>query len=242
MASFIPNCVSYDPTYAYEVAVIMQDGLRRMIGDQEDVFYYLTVMNENYHHPAMPAGVERGIIKGLYPLRSVDVPAKNAARVQLLGSGTILREVEAAAEILAGYGVASDIWSATSMNELRRDGLDAQRWNLLHPGETPRTSWVEEQLAGRSGPAIAATDYMKIYSEQIRSFVTGRRYVTLGTDGFGRSDTREQLRSFFEVDRRWVAYAALKALADDGAIDAKLVTQAMIDLDIDPNKPNPTTV
>jgi pyruvate dehydrogenase E1 component len=242
MASFIPNCVSYDPTYAYEVAVIMQDGLRRMIGEQEDVFYYLTVMNENYHHPAMPAGAERGIIKGLYPLRSVEPAAKTVARVQLLGSGTILREVEAAADILAGYGVASDIWSATSMNELRRDGLDAQRWNLLHPGESPRASWVEEQLASTAGPVVAATDYMKIYSEQIRPFVTGRRYVTLGTDGFGRSDTREQLRAFFEVDRRWVAYAALKALADDGTIDPTLVVQAQRDLDIDPNKPNPVTI
>ena len=241
MASFIPNCVSYDPTFGYEVAVIMQDGLRRMIGEQEDVFYYLTVMNENYHHPAMPAGAEQGIIKGLYLLQSTEAK-KNAPRVQLMGSGTILREVIAAAELLKGYGVASDVWSATSMNELRRDGLDVQRWNMLHPGEIPRRTWVEEQLEGRTGPVVSSTDYIKTYSEQIRPFVTNRRFVTLGTDGFGRSDTREKLRAFFEVDRRYVTVAALKALADEGTIDKDVAIKAIATLEINPDKPNPTTV
>jgi pyruvate dehydrogenase E1 component len=242
MASFIPNCVSYDPTFGYEVAVIMQDGLRRMIGEQEDVFYYLTVMNENYHHPAMPAGAEKGIIKGLYLLESTEAK-KNAPRVQLMGSGTILREVIAASHMLKSYGVSSDVWSATSMNELRRDGLDVERWNMLHPGETPRTTWVSDQLTNHAGPVVSATDYIKTYSEQIRPFMpTGRRYVTLGTDGYGRSDTREKLREFFEVDRRYVTIAALKALADDGAIEQSIVAKAIASLSIDPEKPNPTTV
>jgi pyruvate dehydrogenase E1 component len=241
MASFIPNCVSYDPTFGYEVAVIVQDGLRRMIGEQEDVFYYITVMNENYHHPALPEGAETGIIKGLYLLQSSEAK-KNAPRVQLMGSGTILREVMAAQELLTGYGVASDVWSATSMNELRRDGLDVQRWNMVHPTETRRRTWVEQQLDGHAGPLIASTDYMKVYSEQIRPFVGDRRFVTLGTDGFGRSDTREKLREFFEVDRRYVTVAALKALADEGTIKSDVVVKAIADLGIDPEKPNPTTV
>ena len=241
MASFIPNCVSYDPTFGYEVAVIMQDGLRRMIGEQEDVFYYLTVMNENYHHPAMPAGAEAGIVKGLYLLQSTDAK-KNAPRAQLMGSGTILREVIAAAEMLEGFGVSTDVWSATSMNELRRDGLDVQRWNMLHPGEAPRRTWVESQLDGHAGPVISSTDYMKVYSEQIRPFLGERRFVTLGTDGFGRSDTREKLREFFEVDRNYVTVAALKALADDGTIEASVVAKAITSLGINPEKPNPTTV
>jgi pyruvate dehydrogenase E1 component len=240
MASFIPNCVSYDPTYAYELAVIMQDGLRRMIGNQEDVFYYLTVMNENYHHPAMPAGAEAGIIKGLYSL-SKGEGKKGAPRVRLLGSGTILREVEAAVGVLKEYGVVADVWSATSMNELRRDGLDAERWNLLHPAETPRTSWVAQQLNGSKDPVICSTDYMKTYSDQIRQFVDAP-FVALGTDGYGRSDTREQLRSFFEVDRRWVALAALKALADAGTIEKAVVTKAIAALGLDADKPNPMTV
>jgi pyruvate dehydrogenase E1 component len=240
MASFIPNCVSYDPTYAYEIAVIMQDGLRRMIGAQEDVFYYLTVMNENYHHPAMPAGVEEGIIKGLYPL-SKGTGKKNAPHVQLLGSGTILREVEAATGLLEKYGVVADVWSATSMNELRRNGLDAERWNLLHPAEKPRTSWVAQQLDGQPGPVICATDYMKTYSDQIRQFVKAP-FVALGTDGFGRSDTREKLREFFEVDRRWVALAALKALADAGTIERDVVTKAIAAFGLNADKPNPMTV
>jgi pyruvate dehydrogenase E1 component len=240
MASFIPNCVSYDPTYAYEVAVIVQDGLRRMIGEQEDVFYYITVMNENYHHPAMPAGVEEGIIRGLYPL-SKGTGKKNAPHVQLLGSGTILREVEAAVELLKDYGVVADVWSAPSFNELRRDGLDAERWNLLHPGEQPRVPWITQQLAGKPGPVIVATDYMKAYADQVRQFVPAP-YVVLGTDGFGRSDTREKLREFFEVDRRWVTVAALKALADAGTIERGVVAQAIAAFGLDPNKPNPVTV
>jgi pyruvate dehydrogenase E1 component len=240
MASFIPNCVSYDPTYAYELAVIVQDGLRRMIGNQEDVFYYLTVMNENYHHPAMPAGVEEGIIKGLYPLSKADAK-KGAPRVRLLGSGTILREVEAAVDLLKNYGVAADVYSATSMNELRRDGLDAERWNLLHPTEKPRTSWVANMLNGSKDPVICSTDYMKTYSDQIRQFVDAP-FVALGTDGYGRSDTREQLRSFFEVDRNWVTVAALKALADAGTIEKTVVAKAIADLGLNIDKPNPMTV
>jgi pyruvate dehydrogenase E1 component len=240
MASFIPNCVSYDPTYAYEVAVIVQDGLRRMIGNQEDVFYYITVMNENYHHPEMPAGAEEGIIRGLYPL-SKGTGKKNAPHVQLLGSGTILREVEAAVELLREYGVVADVWSAPSFNELRRDGLDAERWNLLHPDEEPRVPWITQQLAGKPGPVIVATDYMKSYADQVRQFVPAP-YVVLGTDGFGRSDTREKLREFFEVDRRWVALAALKALADAGTIERSVVGKAIAAFGLDPSKPNPVTV
>jgi pyruvate dehydrogenase E1 component len=240
MASFIPNCVSYDPTYAYELAVIIQDGLRRMIGEQEDVFYYLTVMNENYHHPAMPAGVEEGIVKGLYLLGKGE-GKKGAPRVRLLGSGTILREVEAAADLLKDYGVVADVYSATSMNELRRGGLAAERWNLLHPTEKPRTSWVADQLNGSNDPVICSTDYMKTYSDQIRPFVNAP-FVALGTDGYGRSDTREQLRAFFEVDRRWVALAALKALADAGTIEKAVVAKAIAAFGLDTEKPNPTTV
>jgi pyruvate dehydrogenase E1 component len=242
-ASFIPNCLSYDPTYGYELAVIIQDGLRRMLQDQEDVYYYITLMNENYPHPAMPGdeGVVEGILRGMYRLRSHD-PAKNAARAQLLGSGTILREVEAAAELLANdFGVASDVWSATSFNQLRRDGIDAERWNMLHPEEKPRVPYVTQCLAERSGPAIAASDYIRTFADQIRPYVN-RRYVTLGTDGFGRSDFRVKLREFFEVNRYYVAVAALKALADEGTVPAKTVGQAIKKYGIDPNKPNPVTV
>jgi pyruvate dehydrogenase E1 component len=188
----------------------------------------------------MPAGVEEGIIRGLYPL-SKGSGKKNAPHVQLLGSGTILREVEAAVDLLREYGVTADVWSATSFNELRRDGLDVERWNLLHPGETPRTSWVAQQLGGKPGPVIAATDYMKTYADQIRPFLTAP-YVTLGTDGFGRSDTREKLREFFEVDRRWVALAALKALADAGTIERGVVAKALAAFGLDADKPNPVTV
>ncbi|MDQ2662825.1 MAG: pyruvate dehydrogenase (acetyl-transferring), homodimeric type [Candidatus Eremiobacteraeota bacterium] len=241
-ASFIPNCVSYDPTYGYELAVIVQDGLRRMLQEQHDVYYYLTVLNENYQHPAMPAGAEAGIIRGMYLLRENDGAKKDAPRVQLLGCGAILREVEAAADLLRDdFGIASDIWSAPSFNELRRDGADAERWNLLHPEEQPRLPYVAQCLAGRTGPAIAATDYIRAFADQIRPYVA-RRYVTLGTDGFGRSDTRRKLRGFFEVDRSYVAIAALKALADEGAIPLATVSQAIAKYGIDPAKPNPTTV
>jgi pyruvate dehydrogenase E1 component len=238
-AALIPNCVSYDPTFAYELAVIVQDGMRRMYKEQEDVFYYLTVMNENYAHPAMPKGVEEGIIKGMYKFSSSNAKAK--AKVQLLGSGTILREVISAAELLEkDFGVAADVWSVTSFNELRREGVDCERWNTLHPESQPRTSYVDTCLDART-PVIAATDYIRAYSEQIRPFVKAR-YKTLGTDGFGRSDTRKKLRHFFEVDRYYVAVTALKALADEGTIPAGEVTKAIKLYKINPDKPNPTTV
>jgi pyruvate dehydrogenase E1 component len=242
ISATIPNCVSYDPTYSYEVAVIIADGLRRMYAEQEDVYFYLTLMNENYQHPAMPEGAEEGILRGLYLLREAPKRRKAAGggRVQLLGSGTILREVEAAADLLADdFGVASDVWSAPSFTELRRDGIDAARWNMLHPGAQPRRSWVEQQLAGRpAGPVVAATDYLRSFADQIREFVP-RRYVTLGTDGFGRSDYRRNLRRFFEVDRHYVAVAALSALAAEGTVPAQTVADAIARYGIDPDKPNP---
>ncbi|CAM9363584.1 unnamed protein product [Phaeothamnion confervicola] len=242
MSSVIPNCISYDPTYAYEVAVIIQNGLHRMVEKQEDVYYYITLMNENYEHPAMPKGVEEGILKGLYPLS--ESKAKSKLRVQLLGSGTILREVIAAAELLEkDWGVAADVWSAPSFTELRREGLAVERWNLLHPEDKPRQSSVEQCLAKRAGPVVAASDYMKTFAEQIRPFVPrDKAYRVLGTDGFGRSDTRAQLRHFFEVNRYWVAIAALKTLADQGEIKAKTVSEAIAKYGIDPAKPDPTTV
>jgi pyruvate dehydrogenase E1 component len=240
-AGLIPNCVSYDPTFAYELAVIIQDGMRRMYQQQEDVFYYLTVMNENYTHPAMPKDAEAGIIKGMYLLSESKAKDK-APKVQLLGSGTILREVIAAAELLQkDFGVSADIWSVTSFNELRREGVDCERWNMLHPEAARRASYVEQCLAQRSGPVVAATDYIKAYADQIRPYIPAR-YKVLGTDGFGRSDTRKKLRHFFEVDRYYVAVAALKALADEGAISAKEVSKAIKLYKINPDKPNPVTV
>ena len=244
IASTIPNCVSYDPTFAYELAVIIQDGLRRMYREQEDIYYYITVMNENYAHPAMPAGVEQGILRGMYKLSSTGKAAKGKQRVQLMGSGTILREVIAGAELLEkDFGVAADIWSVTSYNELRRDGLETARWNLLHPESEPRRSHVEQCLDGHSGPVIAATDYMKIYADQIRACLPQPAlYTVLGTDGFGRSDTRRALRGFFEVDRRYVAVAALKALADQEVLPQKKVVEAISKYGVDPEKPIPTKV
>ena len=242
-AAMIPNCVSYDPTFAYEVAVIVHDGMRRMYHNQEDVFYYLTVMNENYAHPAMPKGAEEGIIKGMYRFSegSRGKGEGKKPRVQLLGSGTILREVIAAAELLEkDFGVVSDVWSVTSYNELRREGIDCERWNTLHPEAKPRVSYVEQCLDAKI-PVISATDYIRAYSDQIRPFVKAR-YKTLGTDGFGRSDTRKKLRGFFEVDRHYVAIAALKALADEGTIPASEVSKAIKLYKINPDKPNPTTV
>jgi pyruvate dehydrogenase E1 component len=242
LSSVIPNCISYDPTYSYEVAVIIQDGLRRMLTEQEDVFYYITLMNENYEHPAMPEGAREGILKGMYPLRAAegaDGGKKTAPpRVQLLGSGTILREVIAGADLLQEYGVAADIWSCPSFTELRRDGLDAERWNMLHPDQPRRKSYVEQCLGGREGPVLAATDYMKAFADGIRPFVPGR-YKVLGTDGFGRSDYRRKLREFFEVDRRFVALAALQALAEDGKVEASVPADAIRKFGIDPEKPNP---
>jgi pyruvate dehydrogenase E1 component len=242
LAATIPNCVAYDPTYAYELAVIIQDGLRRMYQEQEDVYYYITVMNENYEHPAMPEGVEKNILKGMYLLREGKAK-KNAPKVQLLGSGTILREVIAGAELLEkDFGVAADIWSVTSFNELRRDGLDVQRWNMLHPEAEPRRSHIETCLKDREGPVIASTDYMKMFADQVRGFLPTQHFHALGADGFGRSDTREKLRRFFEVDRNYVAVAAMKALADMELVPRKKVTEAIKKYGIDPEKPNPTTV
>ena len=301
MAGAIPNCRAYDPTFSYEVAVILQDGSRRMLQEQEDVYYYVTVMNENYAHPDMPKGAEADIIKGMYLLRDADAPlpagvptaaaksdksaksivaetdgsavketradpqtmagpegatAARAAvpskgkkelrpRVQLLGSGTILREVIAAAELLEKeFGVASDIWSCPSFSELRRDGFDVERWNRLHPlDKKPRKAHVTACLEDRVGPAIVATDYVREYADQIRGFLPlGKRYTVLGTDGFGRSDTRANLRSFFEVDRYWVAHAAIAALADEGQMKPDDVARAIKLWKLDPDKPNPTTV
>ncbi|MCP5365517.1 MAG: pyruvate dehydrogenase (acetyl-transferring), homodimeric type [Hyphomicrobiales bacterium] len=242
VASTIPNCVAYDPTFAHELAVIIHDGLRRMVVEQESVYYYLTVMNENYAHPAMPEGCEDGILKGMYRLQEGSGGSKKAPKVQLLGSGTILREVMAAAELLqADFGVSSDIWSVTSFNELRRDGLDAERWNTLHPEDTPRVNYVAQCFEGLTGPFVAATDYIRTYADQIRPYVPGR-YITLGTDGFGRSDTRVNLRAFFEVNRFHVVVAALKALADDGHVPAGRVVEAIKKYGIDPDKPNPWSV
>jgi pyruvate dehydrogenase E1 component len=248
ISATIPNCVSYDPTYAYEVAVIVQEGLRRMIAEQEDVFYYLTVMNENYEHPAMPDGAEEGVLRGMYLLREGPRQKKNnragrpARRVQLLGSGTILREVVAAAGLLADFDVTADVWSVPSFTELRRDGLAVDRWNMLHPTQQRRQGYVEQCLAGRpDGPVVAATDYMKSFADQIRPFVP-RRYRVLGTDGFGRSDFRRNLREFFEVDRHYVAVAALTALAEDGVIPTSTVADAIQRYGIDQDKPNPLDV
>jgi pyruvate dehydrogenase E1 component len=240
-AATIPNCVSYDPTFSYEVAVIVQDGLRRMYAEQEDVYYYLTVMNENYRHPAMPEGAAPSIIKGMY-LFAAGAKKPKTPRVQLLGSGTIFREVIAAAELLRNdWGVESDLWSCPSFTELARDGRAAERLNRLNPTATPRKSHVEDCLAATTGPVIAATDYVRAFAEQIRAYVP-RRYIALGTDGFGRSDTREKLRYFFEVDRWYVTVAALKSLADEGTLPAAKVAEAIKKYGLDPAKPAPWTV
>jgi pyruvate dehydrogenase E1 component len=241
ISATIPNCISYDPTFGYEVAVIVQDGLRRMVAEQEDRYYYLTVMNENYPHPAMPAGAEADIIKGMYRFEAGG-KGKKGLRVQLLGSGTIFREaIEAAKMLRAEWDVEADLWGCPSFTELARDGYAVERHNMLHPADKPRTSHVAKCLAGTEGPVVAATDYMRAYAEQIRAFVP-RRYVVLGTDGFGRSDTREKLRHFFEVDRRWIVLAALKALADDGALPASKAAEAMKKYGLDAGKPAPWTV
>jgi pyruvate dehydrogenase E1 component len=241
LSSTIPNCVSYDPTFAHEVAVIIQDGLRRMVKEQQDVFYYITLMNENYAHPGMPQGAEAGILKGMYLLQGAR-PEARGPKVQLLGSGTILREVIAGAALLEQeWKVAADVWSCPSFTELRREGMEAERWNLLHPEEPQRKSYVERCLEGREGPAIAATDYMRTFADQIRPYVK-RSYTVLGTDGFGRSDFRKELRRFFEVDRYYVTIAALKALADEGKVPPSTVTQAIRKYGIDTNKPCPWLV
>jgi pyruvate dehydrogenase E1 component len=240
-AATIPNCISYDPTFSYEVAVIVQDGLRRMYAEQQDVYYYLTVMNENYRHPAMPEGAAPSIIKGMHLFAAGDTKPK-APRVQLLGSGTIFREVIAAADLLrADWGVESDLWSCPSFNELAREGRAVERFNLLNPTQERRSSHVENCLRATTGPVIAATDYVRAFAEQIRAYVP-RRYCVLGTDGFGRSDTREKLRRFFEVDRWYVTLAALKALADEGTVPMAKVAEAVQKYGLDPSKPAPWTV
>jgi pyruvate dehydrogenase E1 component len=237
--SVVPNCRAYDPTFGYELAVIIQDGLRRMMGEQEDAFYYITLMNENYHHPPMPEGAEEGILRGMYMLRE---GSSTGPRVQLLGSGTILCEVIAAAELLeSDFGVAADVWSVTSFTELRRDGIEVERWNMLHPLQTPRTAYAWQRLDDRGGPVVASTDYVRTFADQIRQWVPGHYHV-LGTDGFGRSDFRQALRQFFEVDRHYVAVAALKALADVGDVEPARVQEAIERYEIDPEAPMPTTV
>ncbi|KTD22820.1 pyruvate dehydrogenase E1 component oxidoreductase protein AceE [Legionella lansingensis] len=239
LASTIPNCVSYDPTFAYELAVIIQHGLYRMYEKQDNVFYYITVMNENYTHPDMPKGVEEGIIKGMYLLQESKKPSKK--HVQLMGSGTILREVIAAAKMLdEDFGVSSDVWSVTSFNELRRDGLAVERHNRMHPKDKPKQSYVSEQLAGRKGPVIAATDYIRLYADQIRPFISAP-FISLGTDGYGRSDTRERLRYFFEVDAKFIVIAVLDALAQQDVLSKSMVVDAMKRYGIDSKKPNPVT-
>ena len=237
LASTIPNCISYDPAYAFELAVIIQDGMRRMFEDGENCFYYITTMNENYVHPDMPEGVEEGIVRGLYLLRRKQI--SGGQTVQLMGAGAILREVEAAAELLErDYGVAANVWSLTSVNELAREGNEVVRWNRLHPMDTPRVPYLIQQLADAAGPFIAATDYQKAHADQLREFIPGE-FTVLGTDGFGRSDTRQQLREHFEVSREHIALAALKALADRGEVDIKRVAQAITQWGIDADKPNP---
>ena len=239
MSATIPNCVSYDPTFGYELAVIIQEGMRRMVQNQEDVYYYITLMNENYSHPEMPKGSEAGILKGMYKFSQSKA---KGPKVQLMGSGVILREVIAAAELLEkDWGVSADVWSVTSFTELRREGLDTERWNMLNPDKKAKQSYVEECLSKTEGPVIASTDYMKSFGDQIRNFVPGR-FVSLGTDGYGRSDSREALRSFFEVDRYYVVLAALKALADEGKLPASKAAEAIKKYKIDASRPNPTTV
>jgi pyruvate dehydrogenase E1 component len=233
--------VPYDPTFAHEVAVIIHDGLRRMVAEQEDVFYYITIMNENYEQPGLKPGQEEGILKGMYLFQEGDKDAKH--RVQLMGSGTILRESIFAAELLKNdWGIAADVWSCPSFTLLARDGQDCDRWNLVNPNADQRVPYVTQQLQGSSGPIVATTDYMRMFAEQVRAYMPkSRNYKVLGTDGFGRSDSRAKLREFFEVNRYYVTVAALKALAEDGVISTSVVAQAIAKYGIDPNKPNPVT-
>ncbi len=242
LAGTIPNCVSYDPTFAHEVAVIMQHGLKRMVERQENVYFYITLLNENYAMPGLTAGTEEQIIKGMYLLQPASSKGSKAnLSVNLLGSGTILREAIAAKELLeAEWGVGANVWSCPSFNELARDGQAAERWNLLHPTDTPKTSFVEQQLASHDGPVVASTDYIKSYAEQIRAFIPrGRAYKVLGTDGYGRSDFRSKLREHFEVNRHYIVVAALKALADEGKLPLAKVAEAIKKYGIDVDKINP---
>lgn len=238
LASTIPNCVTYDPAYAYELAVIVHSGLKRMLADNEDVFFYITTLNENYPHPALPEGVEEGILRGVYKLRDISA-GKTGLNVRLLGSGAILREVEAAAQMLADeHGVNSEVFSVTSFTELRREALDAERWSMLHPEAEPRVPYLTRTLAIGSGPVIAATDYIKALADGVRAYVPAR-YKVLGTDGFGRSDYRRRLRSFFEVDRYHVVLAALKSLADEHLLPPRKVAETIAKYGLDPEGPNP---
>jgi pyruvate dehydrogenase E1 component len=240
MANTIPNCVSYDPTFAHEVGVIMQHGLKRMVEQQDNVYYYITLLNENYAMPGLTPGTEEQIIKGMYVCKEGAAMAK-APRVQLLGSGTILRESIAAQELLQKeWGIAANVWSCPSFNELTREGQDCERYNLLHPMEKPRVSFVAQQLDKHSGPVVASTDYMKAYAEQIRPFIPkGRTYKVLGTDGFGRSDFRSKLREHFEVNRHYIVLAALKALSEEGTVPVAKVAEAIKKYDIKTEKINP---
>uniref|UniRef100_UPI0037DC0C05 transketolase-like TK C-terminal-containing protein n=1 Tax=Xenophilus sp. TaxID=1873499 RepID=UPI0037DC0C05 len=241
-AALIPNVRSYDPTFAYEVVTIIQHGMQRMLAEQHDEYWYVTLMNENYAHPEMPEGSAEGILKGMYLFKDAGKPKKGELRVQLMGSGTILREAIAAAELLEkDFGIKADIWSCPSFNELARDGWDVERHNRLNPEGEPRKAYVTSLLEGRQGPAIAATDYIRMYPEQIRQFVP-MRYTVLGTDGYGRSDTRENLRRFFEVSRYYIAQAAVAALAAEGKLSAKDVVKANGLYEVDGSKPNPVCV
>jgi len=238
MANTIPNCRTYDPTYGFELAVIIQNGMHRMFTEKENCFYYITTMNENYVHPDMPVNAEEGIIKGMYQLEATK-KKKPKLLVQLMGAGSILREVRAAAVVLReDFGVESNVWSLTSINELTRDGQRAQRWNMMHPESEPRVPYITQQLNGENGPVIAATDYLKTYADQLRAFIPNR-FSVLGTEGYGRSDTRANLRRFFEVDCNYVVIAALKALSDEGQLEAKVVSKAMKQLGVDPEKLDP---
>jgi pyruvate dehydrogenase E1 component len=238
LSSTVPNCVSYDPAFAYELAVVVQDGLRRMFAEQQDVFYYITCMNENYEHPPMPADAQQGILKGMYLFRA---GGRGKVRVNLLGSGTILRETLVAADILEkDYGVPADVFSVPSYSELRREALDVERRNLLDPDQPTQQPYVRQCFGQRTGPFIAASDYMKIVPDQIRQWVPGR-YIVLGTDGYGRSDSRAQLRRHFEVDRAHIVLASLRALVDEGKLDMATVRACMQKYDLDPHKPNPVT-
>jgi len=238
ISGLVPNCVSYDPTFGYELAVILQDGMRRMYQEEEDVYFYITVMNENYTHPGMPAGAEEGIRQGMYLFRR---GRSGQHSVQLLGSGAILREVIEAAEILErDYSVSATVWSATSFTELKRDGVATARYNRLNPEADRRTTWVEHCLDGHEGPVVAATDYVRAFAEQIRPYLPQSDYTVLGTDGYGRSDTRENLRRFFEVDRSNIVYAALHALHGQGALSVDELLKARKSLGLDPDKPNPS--
>jgi pyruvate dehydrogenase E1 component len=241
VAATIPNCVPYDPTFSHELAVIIHDGLRRMVTEQEDVYYYITIMNENYAHPGLKAGQEEGILKGMYLLQEGDKEAKQ--RVQLIGSGTILRESIFAAELLKNdWNIAADVWSAPSLTLVAREGQDCDRWNMVNPSKEQRVPYVTGLLKDTTGPIVATTDYMKAFAEQIRAFIPkDRTYKVLGTDGYGRSDSRAKLREFFEVNRYYIVVASLKALAEEGKVPVSTVDQAIAKYGIDANKPNPVT-